>query len=179
MTDKKASLTKTKQGGPVWCSEDWTVRFGLLRRGPGYPPKGASLFKAVGEKLPLKALKDVKNKLESEGIDGDGIYMVHDSMGATRYVGHGDIFVRIRERQRAHPHELVCFSFFVVGEKRHEREIETLLVRGAGPLLEFNERKKRVGIDPGDVKDYEPGTYYLERQKRRGPRRKDSASRRR
>jgi hypothetical protein len=62
----------------------------------------------------------------------------------------------------------VYFSFFVVSEKKHEREIETLLLRAAGFLLEFNERKKQVGVEHGNVRDFEAGTLFYERQKKKG-----------
>ncbi len=82
------------------------------------------------------------------------------------------VFDNVRFKVK-HPLELEYFSFWVVLDKHHEREIETLLIRGAGPLLVFNERKKRVGIELGDIKDYEPGTFYFERQRKKGPRASD------
>jgi len=62
----------------------------------------------------------------------------------------------------------------VVEEKKHEREIETLLIRAAGPLLEFNTKKKRVTIRTGSLLDYESGTKFFERRYERGqkPKRK-------
>ena len=62
------------------------------------------------------------------------------------------------------------FSFYIVANKQHEREIETLLIRVGGAHLQFNERKKRVDISPGSVGDYEAGTMYVERQKKKGKR---------
>jgi hypothetical protein len=55
-----------------------------------------------------------------------------------------------------------------MSEKKHEREVETLLIRAAGFLLQFNDRKKRVGIAPGNVHDYEAGTFFYERQYKKG-----------
>lgn len=78
---------------------------------------------------------------------------------------------RLRARRRAHPRELVYFSFYVIKDSIHEREIETLLIRAAGPSLEFNTRKKRVGIKPGGVKDFEAGTLFFERRTRRNVKR--------
>ena len=95
-----------------------------------------------------------------------GVYMAHDSMGAVRYIGRGKVFTRLKTRKREHPHELVYFSIFIVNDKQHEREIETLLIRAAGPQLEFNDRKKRIGIETGDIHDFEPGTKFYERQER-------------
>ena len=73
-----------------------------------------------------------------------------------------------KSRRDAQELELVYFSFYVVLHKKHEREIETLLIRAAGPLLQFNTRKKRVSIMPGNIKDYEAGTFFYERQYKKG-----------
>lgn len=89
-------------------------------------------------------------------------------MGCPRYIGRGNIFDRLAARKKAQELELEYFSFYVVQEKIHEREIETLLIRTAGFLLEFNDRKKRVGIAPGSVADYEAGTQYYVRRYERG-----------
>ena len=171
MASKKAPLTKTSIQS-VWSNEQWAVQFGELKRDRRRPPKVERLFKVVGEKIPLEALTDLENLLKTRRIPAKGVYLLHDSIGATRYVGRGSIFHRLRSHQSKHPHELVYFSFFVVEDKQHEREIETLLIRGAGPLLEFNAKKKRTGIESGNVRDYEPGTYYFERQNKRGPKAK-------
>ena len=106
--------------------------------------------------------------MQKVGFSHDGIYVAHDSMGYARYVGRGNIFSRLRARQKAQPLELVYFSFYVVLNKNHEREIETLLIRASGPLLQFNTRKKRVTIQAGNIRDYEPGTYFYERQRKKG-----------
>ena len=62
------------------------------------------------------------------------------------------------------------FSFYVVEEKKHEREIETLLIRAAGPMLQFNTKKKRLTISAGNVLDYEAGTRFFERHYKKGKR---------
>ena len=93
-------------------------------------------------------------------------------MGAARYIGRGSVFSRLAAHKKEHPHELVYFSFYIVEEKQHEREIETLLIRAAGPQLEFNDRKKRIGINSGNIRDYEPGTSFYERQAKKGRKRK-------
>ena len=71
-------------------------------------------------------------------------------------------------RKKAQPRELAYFCFYIVAEKKHEREIETLLIRVGGAHLHFNERKKRIDIEAGNVNDYEAGTSYVERQRKRG-----------
>jgi hypothetical protein len=89
-------------------------------------------------------------------------------MGCPRYIGRGNIFNRLAARKKAQDLELEYFSFYVVSEKKHEREVETLLIRAAGFLLEFNDRKKRVGLEPGSISDYEAGTvFYLRRYKKK------------
>ncbi len=98
----------------------------------------------------------------------DGVYIAHDSMGVPRYIGRGQIFNRLMLRQKAQPLELVYFSFYVVSEKIHEREIETLLIRAASTQLHFNTRKKRVDIESGNIRDFEAGTLFYERQRIRG-----------
>lgn len=167
MTTKR--VLKKKLIKKIWSDHNWAVMYGELKKGPGRSPKIKPLFQYVGEKIPFDALKEVEKKLKELGVEKRGVYIAHDSMGTARYVGRGNIFTRLKVRQKQHPKELVYFSFFVVKDKQHEREIETLLIRGAGPLLGFNERKKGLGIPPGNVKDYEPGTYYFERQTKKGP----------
>lgn len=172
MAAKKKARRKpghTKQSfEAVWSDVSRKVVFGELQRKQGRPPKTARLFTALGEKLPKEALLDVRNHVIAEGIDPKGVYVAHDSMGAARYIGRGAIFGRLRSHFRVYPNELLYFSFYIVEQKHHEREIETLLIRAAGPQLEFNERKKRVGIRPGNVRDYEAGTLFYERQSKRG-----------
>ena len=146
----------------------WTVQYGELKRPKGRPPKIGPLFKVVGEKIPFDALDKVETHLKGKGHATNGVYVAHDSMGNARYVGRGQIFNRLKARWKAHQLELKYFSFYVVADKPHEREIETLLIRAAGPQLHFNDRKKRVDIAPGDIKDYEAGTLFYERQKKKG-----------
>jgi hypothetical protein len=91
-------------------------------------------------------------------------------MGYARYIGRGRIFSRLLARQKVQILELKYFSFYVVEEKKHEREIETLLIRAAGPLLQFNTKKKRLTISAGNLNDYEAGTLFFERRYLRGQR---------
>src|SRR5690606_3719527 len=127
---------------------------GELKRGRGRPSKSEHLFRVVGEKLPYEALLEVKRHLKENGHTTQGVYVAHDSMGCPRYIGRGSIFTRLEARKKANPRELEYFSFYVVSEKKHEREVETLLIRAAGFLLQLNDRKKRVGILPGNIRDY-------------------------
>jgi hypothetical protein len=144
---------------------------------PGNPGKTAHLFRVVGEKLPYASLQSVKNDLRTMGVSTQGVYVAHDSMGCPRYIGRGDIFARLNSRYKSQPVELVYYSFYVVAEKKHEREIETLLIRAAGFLLEFNTRKKRVGIQHGNVRDFEAGTEFYERQAKKGKAKKKRRAR--
>ena len=167
MRRRKPKSTK-RLADELWTDrESWTVKHGVLKRRQGRPGLVSSLFLALGEKLPFGCMLPVRQHLRSLGIKGQGVYVAHDSMGTPRYIGCGWIFGRLRARRRAHPRELVYFSFYVIKEKIHEREIETLLIRAAGPSLEFNTLKKRVGIKPGSVKDFEAGTLFFERRTRR------------
>jgi len=156
----------------VWTGDGWSVEYGELRRGKGRPPSVSRLFKFLGEKIPFDAIDDVRAHFVSDGTPAMGVYVAHDSMGAARYVGRGHVFHRLKSHKKAHPRELVYFSFYIVENKQHEREIETLLIRAAGPQLEFNDRKKRVGIKAGNVHDYEAGTHFYERRTKRGRRAK-------
>ena len=165
-----------KQPKEAVCEDPkWVVVYGKLTRPRGRPQGGQRvepLFKCVGQKIPFgedsEFLDEVERKLDEEELGSSGVYAIHDSMGVVRYVGRGSIFTRLRAHKKAHELEFEYFSFWLVVDKHHERDIETLLIRGAGPLLIFNERKKRVGIESGDIKDYEPGTLYFERQRKKG-----------
>lgn len=154
----------------VCTHERWTVCRGRLVPQPGRPDKVASLFKVIAEKIPKACLSVVKKDMASLALPGTGIYLAHDSMGAVRYAGRGNIFQRLGTRFKAQPLELWYFSLYVVEDKKHEREIETLVIRATSHQLEFNQRKKRATIEPGNVRDYEPGTYFYERQLKKGRR---------
>lgn len=161
------------RGAAVWSDAIWSVKKGHLSRPRGRPGKIEPLFKALGEKLPYGALDEVEASLQQRGIPRSGIYMAHDSMGAPRYIGRGsNMFTRLRSHKKAHKLELLYFSFYVVKANVHEREIETLLIRGASHLLAFNDRKKRVGLSAGSIYDYEPGTQFYERQYKKGRKKK-------
>ena len=165
---RKAACTKTIHECIYADGSLWTVQYGELKRHKGRPDGVDSLFRVVAEKLPFDCLAVVKRHLANQGVPLSGVYVAHDSMGVPRYIGRGAIFSRLQSRWEAQPLELTYFSFYVVENKKHEREIETLLIRAAGHMLDFNDRKKRVGISAGDVKDYEPGTLFYERQYKRG-----------
>lgn len=169
-TGKKAPLRKQTIETVYADGEQWKVVYGKLKRGKGRPPLKQRLFRVVGEKLPFEALYEVRSHLEGKDHTHQGVYVAHDSMGCPRYIGRGNIFHRLEARRKAQPLELKYFSFYVVAEKQHEREIETLLIRAASFLLEFNSKKKRVGIEHGYVGDFEAGTLFYERQQKKGRR---------
>ena len=165
----KKEIFESVWPGPNSPIGDWSVEYGKLIPGQGRPPTKSRLFQFVCEKIPLDALDAVRSHflLDRTPDQAQGVYMVHDSMGAVRYVGRGKVFYRLKACKKAHPHELVYFSIFIVENKQHEREIETLLIRAAGPQLEFNDKKKRIGIETGNIRDFEPGTMFYERRKKK------------
>ncbi len=165
---RKALSQKSTQQGNVWAAGGWTIKFGKLKRKRGRPQRTRPLIGAVAEKIPFEALEAVRR--HDRTIPTTGVYVAHDSMGVARYVGRGNVFVRLGASRRAHPLELKYFSFYVGLEPTHEREIETLLIRAVGAQLQFNTRKKRVDIEPGKISDYEAGTLFFERQHTRGRR---------
>ena len=129
---------------------NWTVQYGELKRSQGRPSKEQHLFKVAGEKLPF----------ESEDIQ-----IRHHA------IGRGNVFARLKARKKAQPLELHYYSFYIVSQKQHEREVETLLIRAASFLLEFNDKKRRVGLSAGAINDYEPGMFFYERQHKKGKKR--------
>lgn len=164
-TKRKPKFKVRPRDKNVWANEHWRVWRGELRRRPGRPKK--SLFAVVAEKLPFDSLRAVERVMKQRGWTRTGVYVAHDSMGTARYVGRGRIFARLRQHRRKNPLVLYYYSFYVVPNKSHEREVETLLIRAAGPLLEFNQRKKRVTISAGSIRDYEAGTKYFQRRRKR------------
>lgn len=163
----KRTAIKTIKDQRIWGDrKQWTVRFGKLNPGPGRPQQ--NLFLVVGEKLPFDSLDKVNTHLRAKDVRRVGVYAAHDSMGYVRYIGRGKIFTRLRAHLEAHKLELKYFSFYVVKRRSHEREIETLLIHSAGPLLQFNTNKKRLTISPGSIRDYEAGTLFFERRDKKG-----------
>jgi len=151
----------------IWEDDTWTVKTGRLVPPPGRPRKVNSLFRHVAEKIPYEALGAVQHEFKTNRWKSEGVYIAHDSMGFARYVGRGRVFARLRARYRKSSLELKYFSFYIVSNKNHEREIETLMIRLGGAHLHFNTQKKRVDIQSGNIRDYEAGTRFVERRRRR------------
>lgn len=168
MKQNKALSTKvvTRQIGPT--RGPWKVVGGYLKRPKGNPGKVDNLFDLVAEKIPFEFLDDIRKAAQEQSYELNGVYVAHDSMGWPRYIGRGDIFARLRARKKAHSQELYYFSLYVIKNKKHTREIETLMIRTAGSLLSFNDRKKRQDQMTGRVADYEAGTEFAERQSKKG-----------
>jgi hypothetical protein len=164
----KKSTVKSIKVERIWGDKEWVVRFGSLNAGPGAAGGVERLFRVVGEKIPFDAINNVSSYLRSHEKGREGVDVAHDSMGYARYIGRGRIFSRLRSCRDSHRLEVKYFSFYVVREKKHEREIETLLIRAAGPLLQFNTKKKQVTLSTGNVKDYEAGTKFFERSRKKG-----------
>jgi hypothetical protein len=152
---------------PVYSSAEWSVTAGELKH-TSQSRKTDHLFKYVAEKLPWDSLDQVLAYLRARNVNRQGVYLAHDSFGVARYGGRGRIFQRLRQHKKKYPRELVYFSFYIIENKTHEREIENVILRAAGPQLVLNQRKVRDGIDPGSNLDYEPGTKFFRRRYARG-----------
>lgn len=165
-TVKRPSRKTTAE--TLWAEDGWVVVRGKLTPRTGRPTKVGRLFQYVAEKLPYAALGRVRKWMTENSSHLEGVYLAHDSMGTARYGGRGQIFNRLAAHRKKYPRELTYFSFYVVKDKKHEREIETAILRSAGPQMTLNQRKVRAGIDPGNIADYEPGTLFFERQQKKG-----------
>jgi hypothetical protein len=147
----------------------WKVVGGTLKRASqGSPGKISNLFSMIAEKIPYAFLNDVRGKVAELKYDTLGVYVAHDSMGWPRYIGRGEVFSRLKARKKQNVEELQYFSFYFIANKKHTREVETLMIRTAGSLLSFNDKKRRIDQMTGRVDDYEPGTDFIERQSRKG-----------
>jgi len=175
MAEKKRRLkrgakrpSRKKVFESIWSEGSWKVVAGKLVPAPGRPPKTSHLFLLVAEKLPFECLAAVRKDMVTRKDHREGVYLAHDSMGTARYGGRGQIFSRLAAHKKKYPRELVYFSFYVVKDKKHERELETAILRAAGPQMILNTRKVRDSISRGNIHDYEPGTRFYERQGMRG-----------
>ena len=175
MAGKKPLSRKQVSVPHVWSDANWVVVAGkLVSR--GRPRKVRHLFTCIAEKLPFESLAKVERLLKEEGLDAEGVYMAHDSIGVARYGGRGNIFSRLRSHRRKYGGQLPYFSFYIVENKNHERELENAIIRASGQQMIFNERKKGDGIFPGRIEDYEAGSYFFQRQGKRGKRQKTKRS---
>ena len=133
MTTNNKPISKRKSIASVKStSARWNIQCGRLTTTSGRPGKTPRLFTVLGEKLPYDALPAVRKHLAEQGHTRQGVYVAQDSMACARYIGRGDIFQRLSARKREQQLELEYFSFYVIPDKIHEREIETLLIRAAG-----------------------------------------------
>ena len=152
----------------LWTGGEWVVKRGRLIPGRGRPRKEGHLFRYVAEKLPFDSLPAVAKYMKEEAEHLEGVYLAHDSMGAARYGGRGAIFTRLASHKKNYPKELLYYSFYIIENKAHEREIETAILRAAGPQMVLNTRKVASGLHPGNIGDYEPDTEFFGRQGVRG-----------
>lgn len=177
MTKQNKGFSRKTVDRAIWSGDEWIVKPGTLKKGRGRPRSTNHLFEYVAEKLPFDSLKSVRNAiLALRKKQPEGVYLAHDSMGVARYGGRGAIFTRLTLHKKNHPRELQYFSFYVVANKAHEREIETVILRAAGSQMILNTNKVAFGLHPGNIADYEPGTHFFERQSLRGPKAKRSRS---
>jgi hypothetical protein len=170
MRSEKQRRRRKDVNSTLWADSEWRVVEGRLTPPPGRPPKTSRLFQYVAEKLPYECLNSIKAHLAEQADHLAGVYLAHDSMGIARYGGRGQIFNRLAAHKQKYPKQLLYFSFYIIANKAHEREIETAILRAAGPQMMLNIRKVRNGIEVGNVLDYEPGTKFFERQRTSGRR---------
>lgn len=168
---KKKQRKKPAQKRTKWILKlddvpNWQIAMGELVPPPGRPSKVRSLFKHVAEKIPFEFLSVVRKEFRLNKWGTEGVYVAHDSMGYARYVGRGNVFARLHRIYTQNPLELCYFSFYIIANKNHEREIETVMIRLGGAHLHFNSQKKRVDIRAGNIRDYEAGTKFIERRRR-------------
>jgi len=156
----------------IWNDGSRRVVFGRLKPLARLKPKTANLFLFVGEKLPFECLSEVRRHLYAISPERNGVYMAHDSFGIPRYGGRGRIFSRLARRKEKYKRELQYFSFYIVKNKNHERELENAILRAAGPQMALNTLKVRSNWMPGRVQDYEPGTQFYQRKDSKDARRR-------
>jgi hypothetical protein len=171
--------SRKKVSSKIWAGEGWRVVSGRLVPGRGRPSRSRPLFSFVGEKLPFACLGGVAEYVRRRLDKAEGVYLAHDSMGVARYGGRGDIFNRLRSHADKYPKELLYFSFFIIKDKKHEREVETAFLRAASSQMVLNQKKVRTGLEVGNVADYEPGTEFIERQRKKGKKARRHRGRRR
>ena len=149
----KASTLSKKQLG-----KDLILVEGELKAvGRGRVAAKAPLLQQVGQKLPWDALQHIPH-------DAEGVYILFDSRGWPYYVGRGKIKERLNHHAKTMKAITPSFSFYAVQDKANERQLETLLIRVAAPLLEGNSQLTRRR----DVTHFEVGTKFLQVQRRRG-----------
>jgi hypothetical protein len=73
-----------------------------------------------------------------------GVYVAHDLMGCPRHIGSGAIFERLAARNKAETVVLEYFSFYVVNEKKRQRE--TLPIRVSPFLLKLKRARSGLGL---------------------------------
>ena len=168
MSNNKGSSKKIVRGAIGPTRGPWKVVGGYLKRSRGNPGKIDNLFALVAEKIPFGFIDDVRKAAQARDYGTQGVYIAHDSMGWPRYIGRGEVFGRLKARKKINTEELRYFSFYIIKNKKHTREIETVMIRTAGSLLSFNDRKKRQDQMTGRVSDYEAGTEFAERQSKKG-----------
>lgn len=134
------------------------------RRGRRKP----SFLTLIGEMLPRESWLELPDHVS-------GVYVLFDSSETARYVGiASDVRARLRQYFTGRLKDdddkraiTASFSVFMVSNRKHARELESLLVHVLGPALFLNERKQRAfGVRP-DAKVFEAGTLVLQRRKSR------------
>ncbi len=121
----------------------WKVVGGHLKRARGNPGKIDNLFALVAEKIPFDFIDDLHKTVRTRDYGTQGVYVAHDSMGWPRYIGRGEVFSRLKARHRINAEELKYFSLYIIKNKKHTREIETLMIRVQTQLSQYATRAAR------------------------------------
>ncbi len=142
---------------------------GELKRVGRPREKDKGIILKVAERLP----QWVVDYLDPED---NGVYVLFDSRGWPCYVGRGNIKGRVSAHFKSHAKAPVIrtFSFYVVEGKAKERELETILIRLASPLLVVNDYK----VGGKNPREFEAGTRFLEVKPRLGRKKSKHKSRR-
>ncbi len=165
---KRKMETKESRHGTRWLEPEEND---LLIRGEVRARQGRrkpSFLTLVGEMLPREAWRELPDHVA-------GVYVLFDSSETARYVGIasdvrarlGQYFTGSLEGDNDKRAITASFSVFMVSNRKHARELESLLIHVLGPALFLNKRKQRAfGVRP-DAKVFEAGTLVLQRRRSR------------
>jgi len=160
----KKSVTWIDHDKYVWDEGARCIRAGKLRSLQGRPRKVSPLVSVVGEHLPFASILDVQRHLCERTRKCWqqllGVYMIHDKKGVVRYAGKGMIFGRLRSHKKKYGDKVTRFSFYLIPDRRHRDEIETLMLRGLH--LTENKQKNRTSTYTRAILSFCPGIHFYQ-----------------